>query len=527
MKKKLSAKKLVIVLIATILLPALFLTANEFNSLSSSEKMLTQIYSRQLEAILFSVNQFAWNAVNNWTTKINLFLGNDSVNIAEKNFLELLNKNQAIRAIFISDSLINQLRLISVKSNWDPALERRIRETLQSPSTAISRLYRFKETGYQKIEPFPFQSGEQNQVQILLVFIPDEFRDSGKLIGLLLNTEQFIQSVISRKLQEIAGDELIVGVFHQEAQEPLFSTEEISLRDVMLKKPIWLFPDYFLGIRLKGQTIEELARSRFYRNLVFIILLDAILLGAIWFVYRNISKEIELARMKSDFVSNVSHELKTPLSLIRMFAETLELKRVDSDQKKLEYYRVISQETERLTHLVNNILNFSRMEAGKKQYNFQSIELNELVKKVLENYDFHLRQNGFEVGIKLGEKLPSIKADEESLSEALLNLIDNAIKYSNENKFIGVKTGVDNSSVFLEVEDHGIGIDSVQKEKIFDKFYRASSGPVHNTKGSGLGLTLVKNIIDAHGGKIKVDSHRGKGSRFTIYLRPITNNPGQ
>jgi len=524
LKKKLSAKKLVLVLIVIILLPALFLTANEFNSLSSSEKMLTQIYSRQLEAILFSVNQFAWDAVNNWTSKINLFLKNDSSGILEKNLLGFLTKNEAIHAIFISDSLINQIKIFSLDSILNSNLEKPIRKTLHSQIPAISRLCQLKRSGYQKIEPFSLKVNAQSKVEIALVFVPDEFEDSGKLVGLLLSTEQFIQNVISLKLTEIAGDELIAGVFHQEIQTPLFSTEEISLKDVILKKQIWLFPDYFLGIRLKGQTIEELARSRFYRNLVFIIFLDVVLLGAIWFVYRNISKEIELARMKSDFVSNVSHELKTPLSLIRMFAETLELNRVSSDQKKLEYYRVISQETERLTHLVNNILNFSRMEAGKKQYNFQSIELNELVKKVLGNYDFHLRQNGFEVKIELSDQLPSVKADEESLSEALLNLIDNAIKYSNENKFIGVKTGVDNGSVFLEVEDHGIGIDSVQKEKIFDKFYRASSGPVHNTKGSGLGLTLVKNIIDAHGGEIKVDSHPGKGSRFTIYLRLMTNN---
>ncbi len=524
MKKKLSAKKLVLVLIVLILLPAIFLTANEFNSLNSSEKMLTQIYNRQLEAILFSVNQFAWDAVNNWASKINLFLKEDSKN-TEKSFLEFLNKNQAIHAIFITDSLINQISTFSIENPSIFSLKQQIRKTLQPRTSAIARLYRFKKTGYQKIEPFSFQDDGQEQFEIVLVFVPDELRDGGQFVGLLLNTEQFIQNVISLKLREIAGDDLIVGVFHQEIQEPVFSTDEILLKDVKLKKAVWFFPDYFLGIRLKGQTIEELARSRFYRNLFFIIILDAILLGAIGFVYRSISKEIELAQMKSDFVSNVSHELKTPLSLIRMFSETLEMNRVSSEQKKQEYYRVISQETERLTHLVNNILNFSRMEAGRKEYNFQSIELNELVKKVLENYDFHLRQNGFGVKLQLGENLPSINADEESLSEALLNLIDNAIKYSNKEKFIGLKTGMDNGSVFLEVEDHGIGIDMAQKERIFDKFYRVSGGLVHNSKGSGLGLTLVKNIIDAHGGKITVDSHPGKGSRFKLYLPIESQEP--
>jgi two-component system phosphate regulon sensor histidine kinase PhoR len=340
---------------------------------------------------------------------------------------------------------------------------------------------------------------------------------------MLIDNTNFIQNIIFPKLQEMAGDEFILAVLPENETDSVFTTEFTPLNQIKQKKRIWLFPNYYLGIRLKGQTVEELSRSRFYRNLFLILILDLILLVVIWFVYRNILKEIELAQMKSDFVSNVSHELKTPLSLIRMFAETLEMSRVASEEKKHEYYRVISQETERLTHLVNNILNFSRMEAGRKEYHFQTLDLNELVKKVLDNYRYHLQQNGFDVKTEFAAKLPVVKVDEESLSEALLNLIDNAIKYSSKEKFVAIKTGIDDSFVFLEVEDHGIGIDNNQKKKVFEKFYRVSSGLVHNTKGSGLGLTLVKNIMDAHNGKVEVDSKIGEGSRFILYL-PITNN---
>lgn len=518
MKKRLSTKKLIFLLIIIILLPAIFLTANEFNSLSSSEKMLTQIYNRQLESILFSVNQFAWDTVNKWADEINSILKKDLKDSLKKSTSDFLRNNQAIQAVFISDSLINNIQIFSLADSLDSLFKRHIKKRLSSQTSVINRLYRFKKTGYQKIEPFSLQINGEDEVKIALIFVPDELMRSGKIVGLLLNTEQFVQNVISLKLQEIAGAELVVGVFHQQSQEPFFSTDEMASEDIRFKKSVWLFPDYFLGISLKGQTIEELARSRFYRNLVLIIVLDIILLGAIWFVYRNFKKEIELAQMKSDFVSNVSHELKTPLSLIRMFSETLEMDRVNSEEKKQEYYRVISQETERLTHMVNNILNFSRIEAGRKEYHFQQVELNELVQKVIENYNYHLQQNGFEVRMQLDNNIPSINADAESVSEALLNLIDNAIKYSNEEKFIGVKTGSENDFVFLEVEDYGIGIDHSQKEKIFDKFYRISSGLVHNAKGSGLGLTLVKNIVDAHGGKITVSSEPGKGSSFKLYF---------
>lgn len=523
MKKSISTKILVLILIAAIILPALFFTANEFTSLNSSEKMLAEVYNRQLDAILFSVNQYAWDFANGWVRKIDISIQEKSKDDLNNDLLDFLSKNQAVQAVFLTDSIVSQVRVLSLRNELTSNINDQIQETLETQLELIKRLNRFKRTGYQKIEPILLKNDLSKQKKIALIFIPDELKDGIQLVGMLIDNTNFIQNIIFPKLQEMAGDEFILAVLPENETDSVFTTEFTPLNQIKQKKRIWLFPNYYLGIRLKGQTVEELARSRFYRNLFLILILDLILLGVIWFVYRNILKEIELARMKSDFVSNVSHELKTPLSLIRMFAETLEMNRVASKEKKQEYYRVISQETERLTHLVNNILNFSRMEAGRKEYHFQTLNLNELVKKVLDNYNYHLQQNGFEVKTEFAAKLPNVKVDEESLSEALLNLIDNAIKYSNEEKFVAIKTGVDNSSVFLEVEDRGIGIDHAQKEKVFEKFYRVSSGLIHNTKGSGLGLTLVKNIMDAHNGKVKLDSQIGKGSRFTLYL-PIINN---
>jgi len=483
--------------------------------------MLAELYSRQLDAILFSVNQYAWDVVNNWASKIDMALGEPSRGIPA--FDDFLGRNQAIRALIFSDSLARRINVLSLNEGSRSTIKLQISVELKNQITLIEKLNRFKRTGYRKIEPLIISKDSTTQKQVVLLFIPDELTDQVQLVGMLLSTRNFIQNNILPKLQETAGEEFILAVFHENEPDSVFSTEQISANDIKHRKALWIFPDYYLGIHLKGQTVEELARSRFYRNLVFILMLDVILLGAIWFVYRNINKEIDLARMKSDFVSNVSHELKTPLALIRMFAETLEMNRVVSEEKKQEYYRVISRETERLTHLVNNILNFSRMEAGRKEYHFEKIELNELVEKVIRNYDFHLRQNGFKMNTDLHDNLPQINGDEESISEALLNLIDNAVKYSKDEKFIRIKTGVENSTVYLAVEDHGIGIDQAQIEKIFNKFYRVSGGLVHNTKGSGLGLTLVQNIVNAHGGRVTVDSQPGKGSCFTLYL-PISKN---
>ncbi len=225
---------------------------------------------------------------------------------------------------------------------------------------------------------------------------------------------------------------------------------------------------------------------------------------------------MELAQIKSDFVSNVSHELRTPLALISMFAETLEMGRVKNDEKKQEYYNIISQETNRLSRIVNKILSFSKMEAGKRTYNFEQADINEIVYKVYETYKFHLENNGFKFNLIAGKDIPSIKADPEAISEAVINLIDNAVKYSDQNKEITITTGIEKENIFIEVKDNGIGISPDDQKKIFDKFYRVSTGLVHNSKGTGLGLSLVKHIVDAHKGKIELKSTPGKGSIFKL-----------
>jgi len=199
-----------------------------------------------------------------------------------------------------------------------------------------------------------------------------------------------------------------------------------------------------------------------------------------------------------------------------MYAETLEMNRVASEDKKSAYYNIIKQESERLTRLINNILNFSRIESGKKQYNFSRINLNNTVNGVVEMYKFHFQNQGFKLMVNFDKNDLMVNADEEAVSEALINLIDNAIKYSDEKKEIIISTGEQNDSVFLEVKDQGIGISHENQKYIFDEFYRVSTGSTFTKKGSGLGLSLVKHIMDAHGGNISVDSSPGKGSAFRL-----------
>jgi len=285
------------------------------------------------------------------------------------------------------------------------------------------------------------------------------------------------------------------------------------------------FPGLTLGMKLRGTTLKAMSERFMHTSFLILGGLSLLMAGGVVLTYRNVSREIALARLKSDFVSNVSHELRTPLSLIRLYAETLELGRLSDPKKYQEYYQIIRKESERLTALINNILDFSRIEAGRKEYDFRETDLRELVKNTLESYRYQIEQNGFTFEEKI-EPVPPLRVDREAMARSLVNLVNNALKYSQDRKYIGVNLYRENGAVKLEVIDHGIGIPRTEQAKIFEKFYRVGDPLVHNTKGSGLGLSLVRHIVHAHGGEVSVDSTPGQGSKFTIAL-PVQPNGAQ
>jgi signal transduction histidine kinase len=279
-----------------------------------------------------------------------------------------------------------------------------------------------------------------------------------------------------------------------------------------------VFPGLTLGIKLHGTTLEALGRHFMISSFLVLGALSLLLSGGIWLTFRNVSRQMELARLKSDFVSNVSHELRTPLSLIRLYAETLEMGRVNAEEKRQEYFRIIRKESERLSAMINNILDFSRIEAGRKEYDFRETNIADLVRNTLESYRYQIEQHGFTFEEEIADDLPRLRVDREAIARSLLNLVNNALKYSTNDKFLRVSLYRENGSVKLEVLDHGIGVPRGEQRKIFEKFYRSGDPMVHNTKGSGLGLSLVRHIVEAHQGEIRVDSVPGQGSRFVITL---------
>jgi signal transduction histidine kinase len=370
--------------------------------------------------------------------------------------------------------------------------------------------------GYQSIAvfPLPHAPGEEPTIGAM-AFDAEYLRD--RFFPEMLN------NLISSNLAETQNDKnhtRAVMMLHARGEStPLATSAEWDGGTPEVERNIEMaFPGLTLAIKLRGTTLASLGQ-RFIRT-SFLILgaLSVLLAAGILLTYRNVWKEMALARLKSDFVSNVSHELRTPLALIRLYAETLEMGRLSSQEKYQQYFSIIRKESERLSALINNILDFSRIEAGRKEYDFRETDVAELVRNTLESYRYQIEQNGFAFQESIADGLPSLRVDREAIARSLLNLVNNALKYSQIEKYLGVKVYRDNGSVKLEVVDHGIGIPHGEQHKIFEKFYRVGDPLVHNTKGSGLGLSLVRHIVQAHGGVISVESAPGKGSKFTIAL---------
>jgi signal transduction histidine kinase len=255
-----------------------------------------------------------------------------------------------------------------------------------------------------------------------------------------------------------------------------------------------------------------------------VVVIVALLFGGILAI-RSTAKELRLAKLKSDFVSTVSHEFRTPLTSIRYLAELLQRGRVKEESKKQQYYESITHESERLSRLIENILDFSKIEAGMKEYEFGETDPAELCREVVQRFQEQVAPQGFTIETEIEKRLPKIQADKEALGRALFNLLDNAAKYSGENRKIRFHAYSDKNHLYMKVEDQGIGIQKDDLDKVFEKFYRSSGAQSSNIKGSGIGLTLVSHIARSHGGEVVMGSEPGKGTRVTILL-PLDRDDG-
>jgi len=276
---------------------------------------------------------------------------------------------------------------------------------------------------------------------------------------------------------------------------------------------------WLLQIMPRNYTEIELdVKNQRRRNLFFIVLSMITIFLSLAVIYVAWNRDRQLRQLKEHFISNVSHELKTPLSLIRMFSEILVTDRVKNESKKLEYYRIINNESDRMSRLINNLLDFANLARGIEHKHFEKINVGEVVTEALEAYRYEVQKEGFQLNVDIAADIPDSMADPNAIIMAFLNLLDNSVKYSGDRKQIDVRVDRDDGFLNISVADKGIGIDPSEQQKIFDQFYRGSAPSVRAIRGSGIGLAITKHVAEMHGGEVLLESEPGKGSTFTLRI---------
>jgi signal transduction histidine kinase len=335
----------------------------------------------------------------------------------------------------------------------------------------------------------------------LRIIVVDRLPQSPRMYGGLESTRNLAVTILDPRGNEVSR--VREGTFPQTARVAAMSGP---------------FEGYQVRIAATPTSPVAFANRLVVIETIFIGLLTLVLLGATYVGARYILRQIELVNAKTSFVSNVTHELKTPISVIKIAVETLEMGRYRTDAERDKFLRTIIRETDRLTQLVDNILDYSRIEAGQHTFNRTPLDLRDVVTACMDSFRLRLEDAGFHFEVSLPEALPQVLGDGRALQHCLLNLLDNAVKYSRDRKDLRVAVEARDGHVTLAVSDRGIGIPEEEQDRIFEKFARVETGLVHDVKGAGLGLSLVQMLVHAHHGRVEVTSTPGEGSTFTILL---------
>ncbi len=286
------------------------------------------------------------------------------------------------------------------------------------------------------------------------------------------------------------------------------------------------FPTTLYGWRLQiapkqAPALSVHGEERIVTETALIALSFLIILLGVGFLLYGAVKETRLNALRSEFIANVSHELKTPLSVVRMFAEMLHSGRVRDEKKREQYLAIIARESERLSGLIDNVLDFSAIERGKQSYQLREADLPELVSRAIETFKARVEKEAFDVTLTVDEDVPAVRVDEQAVLLAVLNLLDNAAKYGGGTP-IEVRIARGRRHAYVHVRDHGPGIPSEHHKRVFERFYRVRPTGGESVRGSGIGLSLVKRIVEAHHGKSWAENAEGGGARvsFSIPLTP-------
>ncbi len=266
------------------------------------------------------------------------------------------------------------------------------------------------------------------------------------------------------------------------------------------------------------EIAAAVARRRL-QEMVLVGLSGVVVVAGLLVILVAAARERKLSALKSDFVANVSHELKTPLSLVRMFGELLQSGRVEGEEKRRQYLSIIVSESERLAALIENVLDFAKVERGKAAYEFSDGTIGDVVARAVEACRLRAEREGVTLELHLADALPIVRRDERAIEIAVINLVDNALKYAPDGRLIAIMVRPAGGGVEVRVTDEGAGIAVEDRKRIFERFVRGKSSLDKQVRGSGIGLALVKHIAEAHGGRAWVEPAPKRGSSFVFTLR--------
>ena len=290
-----------------------------------------------------------------------------------------------------------------------------------------------------------------------------------------------------------------------------------------------LFRHDFDGVKPNYLNVYFPKRSRYLLkatgiSIVPTIILTALLIGIFVYTIMVIFRQKKLSNIKNDFINNMTHELKTPISTISLASQMLQDKSISNTPSMIEHVsNVINQESKRLGFQVEKVLQMAVFNEGRLKFKFKEFDVNKMIGTVIENFELRVKSKNGTLNTDISDEDLIVKGDEVHITNVIFNLLDNAVKYSNEIPEIEVSTKKIKDYIVISVRDNGIGIPKEHQTQIFDRFFRVPTGNVHNVKGFGLGLSYVKKIVDSHDGKIKVESALDKGTKFSILLPQINN----
>jgi signal transduction histidine kinase len=369
----------------------------------------------------------------------------------------------------------------------------------------------------------------QNKLKVMFWHRPE--LDSNVIFGAQLDLGRLTASLRQLiQIEPLLREDICVALLDDNAKPVVLSHPQFQANwkrpfvatEIGDALPHWEVAAYLLHPDRLKQSAQTFQLTL---GLLILVLVLAIGSGS-WLIVHSLNEELRLARQKTDFVSNVSHELKTPLTSIRMFSELLAEGRVEDPAKRRSYFNIILSEAARLTRLINNVLDFSRLERGDKKYNFSECDLAKIAHDTAETYRPHLENNH----IKLACSWPSVplpvRGDGDALAQIIVNLLSNAEKYSNGQKEIALQVERSNGALpcaEVKILDRGSGVPRGSEEKIFEQFYRAHDSLSSGIQGSGLGLTLARQIARAHDGDVVYQPREGGGSCFCLRL-PLLQN---